>query len=280
MTVVQHSLDSRGVLTVTLADEQNRNALGRRLMADLTAALDRADADPAVRVVVLTNSGGVFCAGADLREGSAAAHGPADHPPTARASDVFARLRSSPKPYVGRIDGHCVAGGMGLAAATDISVARDDVKFGFTEARVGVAPAMISVLCLPRMRRGDAAAAFLRAGRFDAATAVRLGLLNEAVPAARLDAAVAEIVDDLLEGGPAALAACKRLINEVPEMGFDEALAWTQRLSAELFDSDEASEGMSAFLSRRPPRWSPRAAAAPLSDSAAAPSDPRSKPQP
>jgi len=255
VSLVETSRDGRGVVTVTLADEANRNAMSRRLLAELAAALDDADADPAVRVVVLTNSGRVFCAGADLRESSSGRTG--DNPAKANASGLFGRFRRSPKPYVGRIAGHCVAGGIGLAAAMDISIARDDAKFGFTEVRVGVAPAMISVLCLPRMRRAEAAAAFLRGNRFDAAEAARLGLINTALPAESLDDEVEAVVADLLEGGPSALAATKQLVDRVPEMSFDDALAWAQRLSSELFASEEAAEGMDAFLNKRTPEWVP-----------------------
>ena len=255
MSVVETARDERGVVTVTLADEANRNALSRRLLGELSAVLDEAEADPEVRVVVLTNAGRVFCAGADLRESSGVA--PADNRVVARASDLFGRFRRSPKPYVGRISGHCVAGGMGLAAAMDISIARDDAKFGFTEVRVGVAPAMISVLCLPKMRRAEATAAFLRGNRFPAAEAARLGLINAAVPAESLDDEVEAVVADLLAGGPSALSASKQLVDRVPEMGFDEALDWAERLSAKLFASDEAAEGMDAFLNKRTPRWVP-----------------------
>ena len=255
MSLVETSCDSRGVATVTLADEDNRNTLSRRLLGELTAALDDTDADPGVRVVVLTNAGRVFCAGADLRESSGrqAGHNPA----SVGAGDLFGRFRRSRKPYVGRIDGHCVAGGVGLAAAMDISIARDDAKFGFTEVRVGVAPAMISVLCLPKMRQAEATAAFLRGNRFNASEAARLGLINAAVPVEKLDDEVEAVVTDLLSGGPSALAAAKQLVDRVPEMSFDDALAWAGRLSAELFASDEASEGMDAFLNKRTPRWVP-----------------------
>ena len=249
------SRDDRGVVTVTLADEVNRNALSRRLLAELTAALDEAEADPAVRVIVLTNSGRVFCAGADLRESSARWEG--SNPVGVKAGDLYGRFRKSPKPYVGRIAGHCVAGGIGLAAAMDVSIARADAKFGFTEVRVGVAPAMISVLCIPRMRRADAAAAFLRGNRFDATEAARLGLINAAVPAESLDDEVDAAVSDLLKGGPSALAAAKQLLDRVPEMPFDDALAWAQQLSTELFAGDEAAEGMDAFLNKRTPGWVP-----------------------
>ena len=250
MALVETDLDG-GVLTVTMVDEDNRNALSSALVGELVAALDVADADPAVRVVVLTNSGRVFCAGADLSERSSG------DKPTVKvdAADLFSRFHRSPKVYVGRIAGHCVAGGMGLAAAMDLSVAVEDARFGFTEVRRGVAPAMISVLCLPRMRPSDAAEAMLLGNRMTGADAARLGLVNRAVPADSLDAAVDGFVADLLAGGPEALAATKQLLVRVPGMPVNEAFAWTAQLSADLFRSDEAREGMRAFLEKRSPDW-------------------------
>jgi methylglutaconyl-CoA hydratase len=250
MAVVETGL-SGGVLTVTLADEANRNALGARLVGELVDALDDADADPAVRVVVLTNRGRVFCAGADLSERASE-----DAPAAIRSpQELFGRFARSPKPYVGRIAGHCVAGGMGLAAAMDISIASEDAKFGFTEVRVGVAPAVISVVCLPKLRPADARAAYLRGSRFSAAEAAEMGLVNAAVPADRLDEEVDAVVTDLLAGGPGAIAAAKRLLAEVPGTPVDEAFRWTGELSAQLFASEEAREGMRAFLEKRPAAW-------------------------
>jgi len=250
MAVVETDLVG-GVLTVTLADEANRNALGRRLVSELMAALDAAEADPEVRVIVLTNRGNVFCAGANLAERSS------DEAPAAVRSpqDLFGRFARSSKPYVGRIAGHCVAGGMGLAAAMDISIAIDDAKFGFTEVRVGVAPAVISVVCLPKLRTADARSAFLRGNRFPATEAARMGLINAAVPVDQLDAEVDAVVTDLLAGGPDAIAAAKQLLREVPGLPVDEAFQRTGELSARLFTTDEAREGMTAFLEKRPAAW-------------------------
>ncbi|HYA67554.1 MAG TPA: enoyl-CoA hydratase-related protein, partial [Acidimicrobiales bacterium] len=157
MALVESTLKA-GVLTVTLNDEKRRNALSSDLLIELVDILDGADVDDAVRVIILTNAGSVFCAGANLSEQTSGIR-PGR---TIEMASVFARFARSPKPYVGRIAGHCVAGGMGLAAAMDLSVAVDDATFGFTEVRVGVAPAMISVLCLPKLRAGDARAAILR----------------------------------------------------------------------------------------------------------------------
>lgn len=244
---------SDGVMTITLDDPDRRNALGPELMAQLMSACDAAEVDPDVRVVVLTNTGGVFCAGANLADAS-------DRSASAPAPDpigLFGRFGCSSKPYVGRIAGHCIAGGMGLAAAMDITIAADDALFGFTEVRVGVVPAVVSVVCLPRMRDIDARAAVLRGRRFPAGEAVRMGLITTAVARDDLDAEVDAAVDDLLAAGPAALAAAKRLLLALPAMDQDEAFEYARSLSAEMFASEEAAEGMRAFLEKRPAAWVP-----------------------
>ncbi len=254
MQLVDTHLDDRGVFTITLSDESKRNALSRALTAELVDAMNRVDTEDDIRVAVITNTGSVFCAGADLSERSAAntlGQSPGDVDPLA----LFRRIQDSPKPWVGRIAGHAVAGGTGLAAALDISVAHNDAKFGFTEVRLGVAPAIISVICVPKMRRGEATATFLRGRRFDGAEAARLGLITTAVAPDELDAEVDAIVSDLLLGGPLALAAAKDVLQRVPQMHPDDAFPWAVARSAELFQSEEAAEGMAAYLEKRPPRW-------------------------
>jgi len=248
-----------GVYTITLADPDNRNALSRQLTHELMRAMDRVDTDDEIRAVVLTNEGTVFCAGADLSERSDDER-PDPAETEEEASDplgFFGRIRRSPKPWVGRINGHAVAGGLGLAAAADISVALDTAKMGFSEVRIGVAPAIISVICLPKMRASEASEAFLRGNRFPATEAARLGLVNYAVPAGEIDAKVDEIVSDLVLGGPLALTASKQLVNDVPHMAFDEAMTWATRLSGSLFESDEGQEGMKSYLEKRSPSWVP-----------------------
>ena len=251
MALVETSLDNRGVLTITLNHPENKNALSRKMVAELVGAMDQVDSDDNVRVAVLTNTGNTFCAGADLSERSSENDSAGDVDPLA----LFRRVMDSPKPWVGRIAGHAVAGGTGLAAALDISIADADAKFGFTEVRIGVAPAIISVVCLPKMRRGEATAAFLRGQRFTGARAAELGLITEAVPNEDLDATVDEVVADLLLGGPHALAAAKDILNRVPNMHPDEAFPWAANRSAQLFESPEAQAGMAAFLQREPPPW-------------------------
>jgi methylglutaconyl-CoA hydratase len=242
-----------GVATLTMDQPGNRNVLTPALLNGLADGLDRAVADPDVRVVVLTSSGNVFCAGADLTAGGTAVT-------AARTSlaQILAAIQDAPKPVVARIPGHCFGGGVGLAAACDLSVAADTARFGFTEVRVGVAPAIVSVVCLPKLRRGDALELFLSGERISAARAAGVGLITRAVPAAELDPAVKQIVSLLLAGAPGALAAAKRLVYSVPGMPRAEAFAHTTELSRSLFGSGEAAEGMAAFREKRPPSWAPK----------------------
>jgi methylglutaconyl-CoA hydratase len=242
----------RGVMTVTLTDVENRNALGAGLLMGIHEALLAANADDAVRAVVITNEGNTFCAGANLKEQSGASGRGAA---AIGFDELLQQIQSSPKPIVGRIAGHVVGGGNGLASALDISIAAEDVKFGFTEVRLGVVPAIISVVCLPKMRHGEAMEAFLRGNRFPARRAAELGLINRAVPAAELDAAVEEVLADLRKGGPNALGFAKRLVYEVPAMSQKDAFQWTTRLSGDLFRSEEAAAGMKAFLKKQPAPW-------------------------
>ena len=242
----------RGVMTATLTDVENRNALGAALVGGLREALVAANADPAVRALVVTNEGSTFCAGANLKERS---RSPGRISGSGGLAELFHEIQTSPTPVVGRIAGHVMGGGNGLAAALDIAIAADDVKFGFTEVRLGLAPAIISVICLPKMRHGEAMEAFLRGHRFPASRAAQLGLISRAVPAAQLDAAVEEVLADLRKAGPTALGFAKRLVYEVPRMSQQDAFAFTTRLSGELFAGEEAAEGMKAFLGKRSPSW-------------------------
>jgi methylglutaconyl-CoA hydratase len=242
--------DDGGVATITLDSPRNRNALSRRLVSELREALTAALGDDGVRVIVLTGTGTVFCAGADLKEQSAG-----EPPP-----DVPGLLRliwDSPKPVVARLNGPARAGGLGLVTACDLAVAPDTATFAFTEVRLGVVPAMIAVTCLRRMDPRAAAEYFLTGEVFDARRAQEIGLVNRAVPAGELDAAVAHYTGMLLRGAPRALAIAKTLPRVVPALDVEEGFARMAELSAERFGSDEAKEGIAAFLEKRDPRWLP-----------------------
>ncbi|MFL6055459.1 MAG: enoyl-CoA hydratase family protein [Actinoallomurus sp.] len=239
-----------GVATVTLDSPHNRNALSRRLVTELREALTAVTADESVRVVVLTGTGPVFCAGADLKE--QAAGGPAPDVP-----GLLTLIWDSPKPVIARLNGPARAGGLGLVSACDIAVGPDTATFAFTEVRLGVVPAMIAVTCLRRMEPRAAAEYFLTGEVFDGRRAQEIGLLNRAVPREELDATVAHYTDMLLRGAPEALAIAKRLPRTVPGSSVQEDFARMAELSAERFASEEAREGIAAFLEKRDPRWIP-----------------------
>jgi methylglutaconyl-CoA hydratase len=200
----------------------------------------------------LTHEGPTFCAGADLRAGEGRGGSPPDFP------SILADLTEGPKPTVARIAGGCFGGGVGLAAACDISVAVDTARIGFTEVRLGVAPAVISPVCLPKLRRADALELFLTGERISATRAVEVGLFTTTAPAADLDRAVADYVDKLVLGAPNALAVCKELIRRVPTMSRADAVTWTTELSAALFQSEEAMVGISSFRNKQPAPWTMR----------------------
>ena len=242
-----------GAAWITLNQPERRNALSDGLVTELLAHLRAAMADTAVRAVVLTGAGSVFCAGADLKAG-----GGATHEDTAGENpfvQVMKTIWEGPKPVVGRINGHAFGGGVGLAAACDLTLAADTAVFAFSEVRVGVIPAMISVVCVPKLGIQNAMWLFLTGERFPAARAVALGLIHRAVPPADLDGAVDEVLGMLRLAGPEALGAAKQLVRRVPALSLDEGFRWTARRSAELFASPEAAEGMQAFVEKRQPRW-------------------------
>lgn len=251
MTRLVHSELADGVATITLDSPPNRNALSVRLLGDLADGLERALAEPQARVIVLTGTGPVFCSGADLKEQRG------DAPVTASFPEVLSLIWESPKPVVCRLNGTARAGGLGLVAACDFAIAPLTASFAFTEVRLGVAPAMISVPVLRRLQP-RAAAEYLMTGEvFDAARAVEIGLLTRAVPPEELDAAVAHYAGMLVKGGPEALAITKRLVRDIPAVPFEEGLRRMTELSAERFTSEEGQEGIAAFMAKRPPRWVP-----------------------
>jgi methylglutaconyl-CoA hydratase len=244
-----------GVATITLDSPGNRNALSAQLRGELSACLDKAIGDEAVRVLVLDHTGPVFCAGMDLKEarGSGAQQQGVNEFPA-----ILERLWTSPKPVVAKLAGPARAGGVGMVAAADIAVAATEATFAFTEVRIGVIPAIISVTVLPRLHARAAHELFLTGDTFDAERAAAIGLVNAAVPAADLDGAVRRYVDSLLLGGPAALAATKNLLQGESARGMAERFESMLATSARFFASEEGQEGITAFAQKRTPRWVPQ----------------------
>ncbi|MGB3334001.1 MAG: enoyl-CoA hydratase family protein [Mycobacterium sp.] len=242
-----------GSARLTLDSPHNRNALSSKLVAQLHAGLRDAAADPNVRVVVLGHTGGTFCAGADLSEASGGDPGElaAD-----RAREMAALLRAiveSPRPVIAAVNGHVRAGGMGLVGACDLAVAGPASTFALTEARIGVAPSIISLTLLPKLSPRAAARYYLTGEKFGAAEAAAIGLITLA--AEDVGAAVADLVANLRLGSPQGLAASKALTTAAVLAGFDRDAEPLSVASARMFVSDEAREGMLAFLQKRPPSW-------------------------
>ncbi len=255
-TLVEYTVNEH-VARLTLNSPHNRNALSNALVSQLHQGLRDAAADPAVRVVVLGHTGNTFCAGADLSAGrrSRRAADPAEAT-AQRSREMAALLRAiveAPLPVIAAVDGHVRAGGMGLVAAADIAVAGPRSTFALTEARIGVAPAIISLTLLPKLSARAAARYYLTGETFDAATAATIGLIT--VAADDVDAALASLVADIGRGSPQGLAASKALTTAAVLAGFDRDAERLAAESARLFVSDEAREGMLAFLQKRPPRW-------------------------
>jgi methylglutaconyl-CoA hydratase len=248
-SVVHVAVDAAGVATITLDSPANRNALGRALLRDLAAALDRATA-PDVRVIVLTHTGPAFCAGADLKERSAGA------PDSTPMIDAMRRLMDADAPTIAAVKGAVRAGGLGLMAACDLVVVASTVDFAFTEVRIGVAPAIISVPILQRANASLLRAPFLTGERFDAERARAIGLVTHVgTDGDDVERIVGELCAGVLAGAPRAVAETKRLMRVVPGLDRDQAFAEMKVLSEALFQSDDAAEGMAAFFEKRRPAW-------------------------
>ncbi|GAC56515.1 putative enoyl-CoA hydratase [Gordonia hirsuta DSM 44140 = NBRC 16056] len=253
-----HTAVEAAVCTVTLDSPHNRNALSSTLVRQLREAIAAAGADPAVRAVVVTHTGGTFCAGADLAE--ALSRGLTPEEATAEVGSTMSALMRSfielPKPVIVKIDGHVRAGGFGLVGAADMALAGPSSTFALTESRLGLAPSIISVVLLPRMTARAAGRYFLTGETFGAAQAVTTGLLTAAAESPQdLDQRLEEILEGVRKASPQGLAASKKLTTAALLDGFDEATAARAAESMAAFASEEAREGMTAFLSKRKPSW-------------------------
>ncbi|MFJ3512448.1 enoyl-CoA hydratase family protein [Streptomyces luteogriseus] len=242
MTLIARSRD-RAVETLSLDAPHNRNALSAALVGELADALTDAGQDTGVRAIVLTHTGNTFSAGADLK----------DPPPPEALVALLRQIIELPKPVVARVTGHVRAGGLGLLAACDIAAAATDATFAFTEVRIGVAPAVISLPLLPRTDPRALARYYLTGERFEASEAVATGLLTTCD--SDVDKALDPILDGLRRSASDALAETKRLLTARVLEAFDRDAADLTALSARLFSSPQAREGMTAFLERRDPAW-------------------------
>jgi methylglutaconyl-CoA hydratase len=243
---------------LTLNRPDVRNAFNDQVIGELTmwaggvtASKDRP------RAIVLAGAGTMFCAGADVAwMAKTVGYTEEENVRDAAAmSRMFAALDSLPVPLVGRVHGAALGGGAGLAAVCDIVVAEEGAVFGFTEAKLGILPAVISPFALAKIGRSAARELFLTGARFPAARAKEIGLVHAVVPASELDAAVDSYVAELLSAGPEAVAAAKALIPAVWGKSGADAQSITTRAIAERRVSSEGQEGLRAFLAKRTPSW-------------------------
>jgi methylglutaconyl-CoA hydratase len=241
------------VATLTLNRPEVRNAIGPSLIALLTQFFGALAMDDS-RVIVITGAGAAFSAGADIDWMRASR----DLPPEQNVADaaaartMFETIDACPKPVVARVNGHALGGGLGLVACADIAIAVPDAVFGFTEVRLGLIPAVISPYVLRRIGPGHARALFVRGSRFGADEALRLGLVHRVAAPEEIDAAVGEVVSELLRGGPVAIAAAKQLVRDAAA---SYALPDLPERLASLRAGEEGQEGLTAFLEKRDPAW-------------------------
>ena len=236
------------LLRVTLARPERRNAFDAELIGELTGAFESVGED--VRAVLLSGEGESFSAGADVdwMRSSVVLSYEENVADARRLRKMLETIDSCPAPVVARVHGHALGGGCGLVACSDIVVAAPDTQFAFSEVKLGIIPAVISPFALSKIGASAARRYFVTGERFDAATALRIGLVHEV--AADLDAAVEALVGELRSAGPEAARHAKKLVLERPDgLG-------TERRIAQRRTSEEGQEGLRAFLEKRPPTWS------------------------
>ncbi|HEX8982197.1 MAG TPA: enoyl-CoA hydratase-related protein [Ktedonobacterales bacterium] len=252
------TVERRGAFTfVTLNRPEVHNAFNETLIAELHTAFTQLSADESVRAIVLQGAGRSFCAGADLNWMRASLdftheQNVAD---AMRMADMFRAINQCPHPVIGRIQGAALGGGAGLTAVCDIAITTEDCRFGFTEARLGIAPAVISPFAARKIGESHARALFMTAERFDAERALSIGLVHQVVPAAELDDAVQATLHNIELSGPAGVAAAKRMAMTILHLSDAEARQVTAHTIAGLRVSEEGQEGIRAFLEKRTARW-------------------------
>jgi enoyl-CoA hydratase len=251
-SLVHYSVDGP-VARITLDSPDNRNALSTTLVNQMHQGLTDAIEESGVRAVVLGHTGGTFCAGADLAEAAGRDPGDVAVDRARELTRLLRRILELPMPVIAAIEGHVRAGGLGLVGACDLVVAGRSSTFALTEARIGVAPSIISLTLLPKMNPRAAGRYFLTGEKFGAEEAADAGLITIATD--DVDATVAALTAAIGKASPQGLAASKALTTASVLAAFDrDAEALTEQ-SARLFLSEEAREGVMAFLEKRPPRW-------------------------
>ena len=242
---------------IVLDRPEIRNALSAELVRQAREALAAAIADPAVRSIVITGAGKAFSAGADLNEMKASRDATFDEnvANALHTSSLFYEIAAAPKPVIARIHGPAMAGALGIISSCDVTIAASGISFAFTEARLGIAPAMISPFVIRRVGAARAQRLFLTAEMFSAEDAERFGLIDRVVAPGELDATVEAVCRDLEKAAPGALRAVKEIVARVTTASAEETRRYTAEMLAKMRSGEEGQEGMAAFFEKRPPRW-------------------------
>lgn len=246
------------VAMVTINRPDTRNALSHEVVVELRAALQEAKRDAAVRVVVLTGAGTIFCAGADLNSFRSEQPELDRQLQRRQLAELFLDMTRLGKPTLARVNGHALAGGFGLVAACDLAIASSEAQFGMPEVNVGVFPMMIMAIVFRNLPRKAAMELMLTGKRIDAAEAVRLGLINRQVSADRLDAEVETLASELARKSPIGMKLGLEAFYTMEDMSFPAAMAYLQDQLALLSLSDDLKEGVNAFFEKRAPRFTGR----------------------
>jgi methylglutaconyl-CoA hydratase len=248
------------IATVTLNRPDKRNAISTPMIEDLFAALGAAEADKAVRVVILTGAGKAFCSGMDLETLQALAKQTAEQnlEDSRRMAKMFQLVYSFPKPLITAVNGAAIAGGCGLATLSDFTLAVPGAKFGYTEVRIGFIPALVSVMLRRQVGEKHTRDLLLSGRLIDAAEAFRLGLVTEVVPTDDLMKRAHEVANMLIEASPTSLALTKRLLLRYDEKEVREELELATRENAQIRATEDFREGLASFLEKRPPKWTGR----------------------
>ena len=252
------TFDASGpAIWVTLNRDDVRNAFNGRMLADLLDAFETAPKVPGGRVVVLTGVGSAFCAGADLNWMRAVRDFTYEQnlEESNQVSAVMRAIYDCPLPTIARVNGPAIGGGAGLVACCDLAVASEAARFSLSEVKLGLIPSCISPYVIRKIGEGSARELFLTGERISAQKAREIGLVNEVAKEGELDVVVAKWVNQLVTSGPVAIAKCKELIRNVPQMNLDEAGPYTAEMIAKMRTSEEGQEGMAAFLEKRKPKW-------------------------
>ena len=244
---------------ITISRQEKRNALNRDVVLELQQTIERAEEDNSVRVIVLTGSGAVFSAGADLQ---ALQHLRVATPmenltDSQDLATLFESIYRCPKPIIAKVNGHAIAGGCGLASICDFSIASETAKLGFTEVRIGFVPAIVMVFIIRKIGEVAARNLFLRGHLITAEEAYSIGLISNVVPAEELDSAVKDLVEELAtQTSASAVALTKKLMADLHGIGLTESLGIAVNMNAFARGTADCQAGIDAFLSKKPMPWS------------------------